>query len=114
MYGLETIIAMNRDAGDRAREMGLEPFLLKHAPQLDEMPPFPFPNIGDDSVEVDKLYERVATLFCDKSGMGSPDEPALTVEQLVESLKSLFEEHGPIYIAIEEEGPFQLYLGVWK
>jgi len=114
MYGLETIIAMNKERGDLARDRGLTPFFLKHAPQIDEMPPFPFPNMGDDCVEVDKLYERITTLFCDKSGAGGPDDPSLTVDQLLDTLRELFETHGPIRIAIEEEGQFQLYLGVWK
>ena len=114
MYGLETIIAMNKKAGEKARELGVQPFLLESKEQLDEMPPFPFPNIGDDSVEVDKLYERVDTLFCDSSGYGAPGEPALTIDQLMARLGELIDEHGAIRVAIEEEGQFQLYLGVWK
>lgn len=114
MFGLETIIEMNKEAGDQARERGLVPFLLEDSSQLDVMPPFPFPNIGDDSVEVDKLHERVTSLFCDKSGFGALDEPALTIEQLMEALTGLLDEHGPLQLAIESEGQFQLYIGVWK
>ena len=114
MFGLETIIAMNKAAGDKAREGSLEPYLLEDPAQLDTMPPFPFPNIGDDSVEVDKRLERITSLFCDKSGFGAPDEPALTMNQLMSTLTELLEEHGPLRLAIEEEGQFQLYIGVWK
>ena len=115
MHGLETIIALNREAGDRARELGLEPYHLTRADQIDSMPPFPFPNLGDDAVEVDKMYERVDSLFCDKSGMGAPDEPALTIEQLLDRLRKLLSENPKgLYLAIEEEGMFQLYIGVWR
>jgi hypothetical protein len=114
MYGLETIIKRNKEAGERARELDLQPFLLNSRDQLDEMPPFPFPNIGDDTVEVDKLYERVDSLFCDSSGRGASNEPALTTDQLMAKLGDLIEEHGEIRVAIESEGQFQIYLGVWK
>ncbi len=116
MYGLETIIEMNREAGDRARDAGLEPFHLERAPQLDLMPPFPFPSLGDDSVEVSKRYEHIVDLFCDKSGMGADDEPALSIPQLMEKLRSLLRENKEtgLRLAIVEEGQFQLYIGVWR
>ena len=114
MYGLETIIEMNKEAGERARELELKPFLLNSKEQLDEMPPFPFPSIGDDAVEVDKRYERVDSLFCDSSGFGAANEPALTIDQLMAKLGELIDEHGEIYVAVEETGQFQIYLGVWK
>ncbi len=116
MFGLETIKAMNREAGERAREEGLEPFHLERSPQLDLMPPFPFPNIGDDSVEVSKRYEHIVDLFCDKSGMGADDEPALSIDQLMEKLRVLLRENQEtgLRLAIVEEGQFQLYIGVWR
>ena len=114
MWDLETIKAINRQAGDRARAANRSPYLLESAAQVDSMPPYPFPNIGDDYVELDKRLERVASLFCDKTGVGDPGEPALTVDQLQSKLVELLEEHGPLHLAIEEEGPFQLYVGVWK
>jgi hypothetical protein len=114
MYGLATIRRMNEEAGERAREEGIEPFLLEDASELDGMPPFPFPNVGDGADDLDERLERVDSLFCDSSGFGSPGEPALTVPQLLERLHDLFEEHGPLYVAIESVGQFQIYLGVWK
>jgi len=116
MFGLETIKAMNREAGEKARDKGLEPFHLERAPQLDLMPPFPFPNIGDDSVEVSKRYEHIVDLFCDSSGMGADDEPALSIDQLMEKLRVLLRENQEtgLRLAIVEEGQFQLYIGVWR
>lgn len=116
MYGLETIRQMNREAGERAREEGLVPFHLTDEAQLDLMPPFPFPNIGDDCVEVDKQYERLDSLFVDKSGFGAPDEPALTIQQFCDKLTELLSENREtgLRLAIESEGQFQLYVGVWR
>ena len=89
MYGLATIRRMNEEAGERAREEGIEPFLLEDASELDGMPPFPFPNVGDGADDLDERLERVDSLFCDSSGFGSPGEPALTVPQLLERLHDL-------------------------
>ena len=107
---------MNREAGDRARDGGLEPFHLEREPQLDTMPPFPFPNLGDDSVEVSKRFEHITDLFCDKSGWGADDEPALTIPQLMDKLRVLFRENKEtgLRLAIVEEGQFQVYIGVWR
>ena len=116
MWSLETIIRINEEAGKRAQGMGLEPYLIEHDHQIaDTMPPFPFPHLGDDCVEVDKLYERVDTLFCDSSGYGRPGEDALTTYELVEHLSELLKENpNGILTAIEEQGQFQLYVAVWK
>ena len=79
------------------------------------MPPFPFPNLGDDAENLDRQYERVASLFVDKSGFGAPDEPSLTTDQFTDRLRELLRENeGGLRLAIEEEGPFQLYVGVWR
>ena len=115
MWDLTTLREINREAGDRARGLGLEPYHLKREAQLDGMPPFPFPNLGDDEVEVDKRYEKVDILFCDKSGFGAPDEAALTLDQLIDRLRELLRENeGGLRLAIVEEGQFQLYIGVWR
>lgn len=114
MWSLDTIRAMNARAAAKARKQRLEPFLLSSADQIDEMPPFPFPNMGDESDRLDKEYERIDSLFCDASGFGSPSEPAFTAEQLRSKLRRLVEEHGEVLLAIESEGEFQVYVGVWK
>ena len=114
MWGLETIKAINREAGDRARELGKVPYLITSKGQLDSMPPFPFPNIGDDSVEVDKQYESLGELFCDKTEMDTKG-PELSLDQLIRRLGELLEANPDgIRVAIVEEGQFQLYVGVWR
>lgn len=110
MFSLEVIRAMNKEAGDHARIEGTQPYLLTTAQQLKGMPPFRFPNIGDMKIK----NELITTLFCDKSGFGSSDEPALTTRQLIQTLTDLLETRGPLLIAIVEDGQFQLYLNIWK
>lgn len=116
MWDLATIKELNRQAKERAIKLGLEPYLIQSEQELDTMPPFPFPNIGDDEVEADSLYERIDTLFVDKSGFGADDEPALSIDQLVTRLRRLVRENKEtgIRLAIVSEGQFQLYLGVWR
>lgn len=53
-------------------------------------------------------------LFCDISGWGKSDEPALTFEQTFNQMKSLTEEHGTLAWATVEQGQFQAYLQPFK
>lgn len=103
MYGLETIKAMNEE---RARaSKGQQPYVIKSTGEIAGMPPFPFPNFGDYRPKGWKLVE---TYFVDSSGMGSSDEPALTVEQFKKKLKVGFG------YAIVEAGQFQVYVSEFK
>lgn len=63
------------------------------------------PNIG--SYEPSGFTE-IDRLFVDKSGFGSPGEPALTPEQFLGKVKA------GLYYAIVQEGQFQLYIGVFE
>jgi hypothetical protein len=111
MMSLAVIEDLAREAADRARGEGLGPVAFD-AKTVGT--PYPFQFIGTECDEVDRTNERVATLFCDSSGFGSPGEPALTGEQLQAELIALQEKHGPLTAAIEQVGQFQLYLAVWK
>ena len=114
MWDLETINRMNADAAIMARGKKKRPFKIESKAQLKDMPPFPFPELGDAVDDFDEEYERLDSLFCDHSGWGSPGEPALTPEQLRSKLFGLVDKHGVIYTAIESIGQFQLHLAVWK
>jgi len=81
--------------------------------QVDAWPPYPFKYLGNACDDWDEVYTRQESLFCDSSGWGAPGEPALTADQLRERLHELVQEHGVIYVAIEEMGQFQLHLAVW-
>ena len=57
--------------------------------------------------------DKIDELFIDTSGFGARDEPALTLDQLLERLCKLLCEHGPIKVGITETGQFQAYIGIW-
>ena len=114
MWDLDTIRAMNVEAGRKARRYNKTPFLLETPDQLDEMPPFPFPDLGSAANEICDGHDKLESLFCDHSGFGAAHEPARTPEQLKMRLKIMLEEHGPLLVGITEVGQFQLYVGVWR
>ena len=103
MMSSDTIEYYRRQAGREAKRKGKEPFLIESQEQIDSFPPFPFPNLG--SHRPDGWEMTPDTLFCDKTGWGGEDEPALTAEQLKQHLKV-----GKGY-AIVEEGEFQCRIG---
>ena len=60
-----------------------------------------------------KGYELVEELFCDSSGFGVEDEPALTQSQLINEVRSLVDKYGLLYTTITGVGQFQIYLGLF-
>jgi len=108
MMSLTAIRSMSREVAKAAAMRDLQPFRVEKEDIEDwkrNFRAFPFPSIGDYRP---KQHELVDTLFCDKTGMGAVDEPALTKDQLLRRLRP-----GYCY-AIIEEGQFQLYLGEFK
>ena len=79
--------------------------IIEDQSEIENYPPFLFPNIGD---AVPKGWELVETYFVDSSGFGQIGEPALTVGQFIEKL-----EVGFAY-AIVETGQFQVHIGKFK
>lgn len=61
-----------------------------------------------------KGYELVEELFCDSSGFGLDNEPALTKEQLIKKVTRLLQEHTSLHAFITSMGYFQVYLGLYK
>lgn len=110
MYSLDVIKKMNEEAAKKAERNAIEPTLIVREEEVDEMPPFPFPMIGDKKVEL----ARIETLFCDSSGFGMEGERALSISQLKKKLKEMIRDHGPIRVAVVEAGQFQVYLDVWR
>lgn len=108
MMGIETIKQMSREAGERAAQEDMRPYMLDDG-EIDTFPPFPFPNLGD---HVPDGWEEVERLFVDASGMGADWEPALSVGQFKDALR---EREGKGYgYAIVEVGQFQIYVGVFE
>uniref|UniRef100_A0A6M3LIJ0 Uncharacterized protein n=2 Tax=viral metagenome TaxID=1070528 RepID=A0A6M3LIJ0_9ZZZZ len=101
MYSLKTIKSMSREAAEIASEENLVPFIVEKE-DLYNIPPFPFPNLGDyvpTGWTLDKEY------FVDSSGFGSEEESALTASQFLKEIKT-----GKGY-ALTECGQFQVYVG---
>lgn len=101
MLSLDQIRAIAREATERACQQNLTPYPIWEE-DLANMPPFPFPFLGD---YVPKGWEKVGEFFVDSSGLGMPNELALTAYQFLEKIKV-----GRGY-AITEAGEFQVYVG---
>ena len=109
MFGLETIKAMNAEAGRKARLSKAKPAIIEAGAPVTGVP-----FLGDACDDLDAIAERLDTLFVDISGWGAPNEPALTQEQFIARLHELADEHGTLMVALEECGQFQGFAGVWK
>jgi len=100
MYGISTIIAMNRRAARTAK--GKQPYIAKCDRDENVLH---CPNFGDYRPKGWTLTEKH---FVDKSGFGREGEPALTVDRFVSMVQKDFG------YAIIEEGQFQVYVGVFE
>lgn len=109
---LEYIHQLSREAAREAADLRLEPYQPWNTAEIlsDDFIPFPFPFIGDYDPPG---WTCVTWLFCDSSGLGAPDEPALTGSQLIQKLVKLQELGISIGYAITETGQFQLHLGCY-
>ena len=101
MMGLQEIKRMNKEAAKVARKEKIMPYLVKKE-DMPLMPPFPFPYIGDYRPAG---YRLINQYFCDSSGFGQDDEPALSINQFMGKIKV-----GHAY-ALIECGQFQAYVG---
>lgn len=113
MWDLATIRAMNAEAALLAREREDKPYRLTSKDEVQAMGKFPFPNLGAACDDWDDTYTRLDSLFVDHSGWGRPGEPALTIEEFRDRLCELLDDHPVLYAAIEEVGPFQLFVALW-
>ena len=98
MYSIETIIALNDEASVKADAEKLQPYVAEC--DGDEGV-FKCPNFGYYRTQG---WEEVGTYFVDNSGFGSDNEPALTPEQFLKSVKE-----GRGY-AVIESGQFQVHI----
>lgn len=113
MMSLSLIRELAHEAAEAAAENGDEPFVYATADEVEEYgTPFPFPFLGDYVPEGWTLeYEH----FADSSGLGSPDEPALTVDELMDLILRRRRENAAEGLitgwAITQAGQFQVYVG---
>lgn len=124
MMSITTIHRMSQEQGELAKSLGKVPIRFNFH-DVKTFPPFPFPFLGDYTPDnfsplLDKDKDEI-TLFCDSSGMGGENEPALSVEQLKDQLESLVLQYGQttgnlhahLYGAIIELGEHQLMITLY-
>src|ERR1019366_6088471 len=91
MMDLRTIRAMNTDATNRAKHKGTRPFIpdeqIRANLTVENMgEKLRMPMLGN---YVPRGWEEVGEpLFCDKSGGGGENEPAITLRALCEAIKN--------------------------
>lgn len=103
------------EAAKKAAAENKEPFVFFDRKEVRACPPFNFPFLGDyEPPGWSQLLEE--DLFVDISGVGAPDEPALTVDQLKDELINLLVKHKDetVGFAFSEVGQFQGHLRVYK
>lgn len=111
MMSPSTIRTIQQEAAEKAATERRIPFVYWDGDDL--APPFPFPNLGDYTP---KGWERTDHFMVDSSGFGSPGEPALTTDQLVDKIKDTITKNPGKTIgwAVIEVGQFQVVLGQFE
>ena len=139
MMDLETIKYLNKKAGKQAREDDLEPKVLSYDEivELEEgsiEPIRSIPNLGTHipsgwkKFNVNKLKDKLAVpdwwygfkilkggeLWCDSSGFGAENEPALTVSQFADVVSKLVKENPHLGFGLYSTGQFQAGVRVFE
>ena len=112
MYSLETIRSMNAATTERRRRRPVKLADDHDVDRLFKLHEIQLPHLGYAVEDVEA--EELDVLFCDMSGWGRPDEPALTQAGFERRVTELLQEHGPLQLAVGEAGQFQAYVHVWK
>ena len=100
MLGVEAIVAINRDIARRAAARRRMPYVPYNAAEVEQWPPFPFPNLG---YHVPDGWEPTGDRwFVDKTGWGLDWEPALTAEQFIRQLQDFIDDNPGVGFAISE------------
>ena len=110
MWSLEILEAINAKIAAEAEQDGKVPYHPSDPEEIESMPPFPFPNLG----QIPDGYEETESFWVDKTGLGRSSEPALTVEQFRSLLYDHVTENPDDCYAITEEGQFQLVISALR
>lgn len=115
MMSLEAIRELSDEAAERAAKEGLVPYVLESPAEVErflQRGSFPFPFLGGYVPE--GWSETEQSWFCDSSGYGRSDEPALSVNQFCHALRSYAQEHPTHGYAITQTGQFQVYVSAYE
>jgi hypothetical protein len=112
MLSLEYIEQEELKAAKRAARENKLPFVYWDATEVEKRIPFPFPILGS---YIPKGWQRIDELFCDSSGFGDENEPALTSEELIRDIKEYIRWYAgrSVGFALTRCGEFQVYVGVY-
>lgn len=118
MMSLSTIKKMSDEAAVKAARLNRKPYVPFDTDEIENYPPYPFPNIGSHNPpgweEVEDEDGHPLRLFVDISGV-DPHGPAMGEDRLKNKLVELEEVgEGKYGYAIVEVGQFQCYIGVFK
>ena len=130
MMDIDTIVALNKEAGNKAKKDGVKPTTFEHK-TLDRFDLMKIVNLGNyvpkgwKRLDVNKYVMKwelpyshkildKGGLFVDSSGFGQPDEPALTIEQLISLMAKLLSNKPSLGFGIVSEGQFQITIGVFE
>jgi hypothetical protein len=136
MMDIETIVALNKEQGRKSKRNAIKPVRfeeedIEQAKEGSVTPLQKIVNLGD---HVPKGWKRFNTktiadklnlpfswkildnggLFVDSSGLGSDNEPALSVKQFLQMISKLYDFKKDLGFAICSEGQFQLTVGVYE
>mgnify|MGYP003133333305 FL=1 len=130
MMDIDTIVALNKQASNKAKRHGIKPTTFEgqtlSVKNLGEIV-----NLGN---YIPKGWKRLnikkyvmswelpyshkilnkGGLFVDSSGFGQPNEPALTIEQLISLMAKLLSNKPSLGFGIISQGQFQLTIGVFE
>lgn len=109
MKPLEVIEAESREWAEEAAAKRKRPFVFFNNTEVH--PPWRFPLLGSHVPTGWKLKEE---LFCDLTGLGTENEPALTTKQLEKKIKEIITQPGVYGFGLISTGQFQGTVGVYK
>jgi hypothetical protein len=112
MLSIEYIEQEELKAAQRAAKEHKLPFVYWDKSEVEKRIPFPFPVLGN---YIPKGWDRIDELFCDSSGFGTEDEPALSVNGLIQKIEDYIDEYSEktVGFALTQCGEFQTYVGVY-
>jgi hypothetical protein len=111
MLSAEYIASQSRAAAVWAAAQELEPYVPASTQEVLRWNRFTFPYFGDYRPFGWVLVE---TLFCDSSGLGYEDDPALTVDGLKRKVIDWLNRDATVGFAVLDAGEFQVYVGVFS
>ena len=130
MMDIDTIVALNKEAGNKAKKYGIKPTTFKQK-KLDRFDLMEIEYLGNyvpkgwKRLDVNKYVMKwelpyshkildKGGVFVDSSGFGQPGEPALTIQQLISLMAKLLSNKPTLGFGIVSTGQFQITIGVFE